>query len=130
MDSNNYSKRINAWEQLKTMGKQIDTLAQSTMIKEIICMFAAKEQFDTCEQIITFFRGKISDEDMADIDSLLEGEKTMYERISDTLEKLILEILKEKNISTSKIANMQSTQWDAIVEAIVDLFDALIEQNQ
>lgn len=67
MDSNNYNARINIWEQLKDMGSKIDSLAQSTMIKEIVCMFAFSKKFKECEQIITFFRAKLHDDDLAEI---------------------------------------------------------------
>lgn len=69
MDNNNRESRTEIQEQLKNIGIQIDALAQSTMIKEIVLMFAYTKQFKEAEQIIIWFRSKLQDNDLEEIKS-------------------------------------------------------------
>lgn len=67
MDYNNYKPRTEIQEQLQNIGKEIDSLAQSSMIKEIVYMFVDNIQFNESEQIITFFKHKLNNNDLEEI---------------------------------------------------------------
>ena len=67
MNENNYEERKDIQEQLRNLGWEIDSLAQSTMAKEIIFMFAHEGKFEECKQIISMFRAKINQSDLIHI---------------------------------------------------------------
>ena len=68
MDINNYNQRKEIQDKLKRIGSEIDTAAQSTMLKEVVYMFASNDQFKECEQIVSYFRAKLQKDDLSEIE--------------------------------------------------------------